>query len=618
MCGIVGYVGHEPAAPILLLALHDLEYRGYDSAGIAVLSREGDAAAVTVTKREGKIANLEAALHEGSPLTGTTGIGHTRWATHGRPSDINAHPHASCDGEVVVIHNGIVENYAALREELRTSGHAFRSETDTETIAHLLEDRMAAGSSLADALRETCLRLEGSQAVLAMSPMEPGVIVAARLGNAGGIVAGFGDGAMYLASDLAAISPHTRRVSFLADGQVARVDATSLEVRDLAGTPLVPERRTVPLDPVSALKGEYAHFMLKEIMEQPTALADTIQSLVTFDPPELHLRDLGTAEAGLAAIERVVVIGMGTSLHAAMAGRRYFEELAGLPAEAENASEFRYRDPVLGAETLVVSVSQSGETVDVLEAMAVAGAKGALQVTVCNVEGAQTTRVADGTVYTRAGLERGVASTKSYVTAIAALYALALHLADARGRLTADARTTRIADLARIPGAVAAVLGDMGRYQSVARRFVEAEHILFLGRGLAFPVAMEGALKMKEISYIHAEGYAAGEMKHGPIALIDRSFPTVAVATKHALRAKIVSNIEQVQARGGSAIAVITEGDTEIESLVDAALPIPEVPALLEPIVASVPLQCLAYQVAVLRGCDVDQPRNLAKTVTVE
>jgi glucosamine--fructose-6-phosphate aminotransferase (isomerizing) len=618
LCGIVGYAGAKPAAPILLRALHDLEYRGYDSAGICVLSPNGEDHPLIVTKRQGKIVNLESALASSDPLEGSTGIGHTRWATHGKPSDQNAHPHLSCNGEIVVIHNGIVENYAELRRDLQQRGHTFNSETDTETIAHLMEDEVGGGANLLDALRQTAARLQGSQAIVAMSTREAGVIVAARLGNAGGVVIGHGDGEMMLASDLAAILPHTQRISFLADREFARMDAATVEVVDAAGMLIELQTKTVPIDPVSALKGQYQHFMLKEIMEQPEALSDTIRSLVTLQPAELHLEHLDTAGSRLKDIDRVVLLGMGTSLHAAMVGRRYFEELAGIPAEVDNASEFRYRNPVLDDRTLVVSVSQSGETVDVLEAMAVARERGALQVTICNTEGAQTARVADGTVYTRAGLERGVASTKCFVAAMAAIYALALELGVARGCLGPEAVAERIRDLTRIPDAVARILADAPRYRKLAARFAEAQHFLFLGRGLAFPVAMEGALKMKEISYIHAEGYAAGEMKHGPIALIDRSFPTVAIATKHALRSKMISNIEQVQARAGEVICVVTEGDEGIPRIADHIIEIPAVPELMEPIAATIPMQLLSYYVAVQRGCDVDQPRNLAKTVTVE
>ena len=618
MCGIVGYAGNRPAAPIILRALRDLEYRGYDSAGIAVFETGNGTNQISVTKREGKIVNLEAALSGGDPLESTTGIGHTRWATHGKPSDQNAHPHLSCGGEICVIHNGIVENYAELRTELEAKGHRFESETDTETIAHLMEDHVKGGATLLEALRLTAPRLEGSQAIVAMTPSDPGTLVAARIGNAGGVVIGFGDGEMLLASDLAAVLPVTQDVAFLADGQMARMDAGGATFITADGLPAVLERKRIPMDPVSAMKGQYAHFMLKEIMEQPEALSDTIRGLVTLQPAEVHLNDLGPAEAGLSQVTRVVLLGMGTSLHAAMIGKRYFEELAGVPAETDNASEFRYRNPIIGPDTLVVSVSQSGETVDVLEAMAVAKKLGALQVTICNTEGAQTTRVAEGTVYTRAGLERGVASTKCFTAAVTALYALALRLGEVRGVVNAAQVSARILELGRVPDAAARALADSSAHRRVAARFATAQHVLFLGRALAFPAAMEGALKMKEISYIHAEGYAAGEMKHGPIALIDQDFPTVAIATKHALRSKLVSNIQQVQARGGPVVAVVTEGDTEIAAMADDVLVIPEVSELLEPLIASLPLQALAYYVAVRRGCDIDQPRNLAKTVTVE
>ncbi len=616
MCGIVGFAGERSAVPVLIRALKDLEYRGYDSAGIAVL--DGAENALHITKKQGKIANLENALSPNGASAATVGIGHTRWATHGKPSDQNAHPHLSCNGEVVVIHNGIVENYAELRSELQARGHKFLSETDTETVAHLMEERIGAGDSLLEALRVTASKLEGSQAIVAMSASEPGAMVAARLGNAGGVVVGYGQGEMVLASDLAAVLPLSQDVAFLADGQLARIDRDGASYVDLTGNAATVQRKRIPIDPVSALKGDYAHFMLKEIMEQPEAIADTIWSLGTLEPPTLYLDDLEAAADRLSQVDRVVLLGMGTSLHAAMIGQRYFEDFARVAAVTDNASEFRYRNPVLDSKTLVVSVSQSGETVDVLEAMALARSGGALQVTICNTEGAQTTRVADGTVYTRAGLERGVASTKCFTAAVVAMYMLALRLGEARGTLTREQLQERLADVSRLPDAVARVLGQTREIQRMAVRYAGSNHLLFLGRGLAFPAAMEGALKMKEISYIHAEGYAAGEMKHGPIALIDPSFPTIAIATKHALRAKIVSNIEQVQARGGDVIAVVTEGDAELAKLADAVIEVPEVAAHVEPIVASIPLQLLAYYVAVHRGCDVDQPRNLAKTVTVE
>jgi glucosamine--fructose-6-phosphate aminotransferase (isomerizing) len=613
MCGIFACVGSSAAAEQVLQGLRDLEYRGYDSAGIAAQTTDG----LTVVRREGKIGRLADALSE-SPIAGTCAVGHTRWATHGRPSDDNSHPHRSCDGAIAVVHNGIVENHAALKTELIAAGHAFTSETDTEVIAHLLEDRVAAGDDLFRALRSVAPRLEGSQAIAAISGHEPDTVVATRIGNAGGVVLGQGDGRHYIASDLPALLPHTRRVAFLHDGEFARITATKATRAAGLEAPTPCTFETIAIDPTAALKGTYPTFMLKEIHEQPEALADTIQSLVSLDPVEFRMPDLGIAADRLPVIRRVVLVGMGTSLNAAMVGRQYFERLAGIPAEADNASEFRHRAPVLGPETLVVSISQSGETVDVLEAMNVAKDAGALQITICNNEGGQTTRVAEGTVYTRAGLERGVASTKSYVAAIAALHVLALHLGRLHGRIDASALDGHLADLVHLPGMVGRVLSEQQGVAGAAALLSGIENAFFLGRGLAFPVAMEGALKLKEISYLHAEGYAAGEMKHGPIALIEPAFATVAIAPKHALRTKMLSNIQQVQARGGRVIAVVTEGDDELTAAADAVMPIPDAGPWLEPIVATIPLQLLAYEVASARGFDIDQPRNLAKTVTVE
>ncbi len=616
MCGIIAYTGSREAAPVLLAGLRDLEYRGYDSAGVALLPEGGGAP--VVAKRRGKIAELDSAI-EANPLPpARTGIGHTRWATHGAPSDTNAHPHTGYGGRVVVVHNGIVENYAALRAELRDRGHAFASETDTETIAHLLEEGLDAGRDLLEAMRETCARLTGSQAIVAMSPSEPGVAVGARIGNAGGVVVGYGDGEMLLSSDLAALLPHTRDVAFLADRQLVRLTAEGATYASLDGAAAVVEPQTVSLDPTSAARGPYETYMLKEIMEQPAALADTIGGLMTVEPARLSLDDLADARPWLERVERVLLVGMGTSLHAAMVGRWYFEQIAGIPADTDNASEFRYREPVLGPETLVVSVSQSGETVDVLEAMNVARARGAPQITICNTPGSQTTRVAEGAVHTYAGLERGVASSKTFTTSIAALFALALETARVRGRITDDDLARHVRDLAAMPEVVGRQLESFDTIANAAGRFRETDHILFLGRGPALPIALEGALKMKELSYVHAEGYAAGEMKHGPIALIDPDFPTVALAGQHALRSKIVSNIEQIRARGGEVLAIVTEGDDELIALANEALTVPSVPALLEPLAAIVPLQVLAYATADARGCDIDQPRNLAKTVTVE
>ena len=616
MCGIIAYTGSRQAAPILLAGLRDLEYRGYDSAGVALLPESGGEPAVA--KRRGKIAELDAAIGAEPLPPARTGIGHTRRATHGAPSDANAHPHPGSGSEVVVVHNGIVENYAALRAELSERGHAFESETDTETIAHLLEEALDSGSDLLAAMRETCSRLAGSQAIVALTSREPGVAVGARIGHAGAVVVGYGEGEMLLSSDLAALLPHTRDVAFLADRQLVRIDERGATYATLDGSAAEVEPRTVSLDPASAARGSYETYMLKEIMEQPAALADTIGGLMTVEPARLTLDDLGEARPWLERVERVLLVGMGTSLHAAMVGRWYFEQIARLPADIDNASEFRYREPVLGPETLVVSVSQSGETVDVLEAMNVARASGAPQITICNTPGSQTTRVADGTVHTYAGLERGVASSKTFTTSIAALFALALETARVRGRISDDDLARHVSDLAAMPEIVGRQLESFDAIAKAADRFRTTEHILFLGRGPALPIALEGALKMKELSYVHAEGYAAGEMKHGPIALIDPKFPTVALAGQHALRSKIVSNIEQIRARDGEVLAIVTEGDDELIALANEALTVPPVPALLEPLAAIVPLQVLAYATADARGRDIDQPRNLAKTVTVE
>ena len=618
MCGIVGYTGTRAAAPILIGALKDLEYRGYDSAGIALLTQDADTAGIAITKREGRIANLEAAVDHADADGAKAGIGHTRWATHGRPSDTNAHPHDGCGKGVVVIHNGIVENYAPLRQELLARGHEFRSDTDSETIVHLMEERLEAGDDLLSALRAAAGQLEGSQAIVAMSSADPAALVAARVGNAGGVVIGYGDGEMFVASDLAAVLPHTSDVAFLSDGQFARIAAGGPQYVSSGGETIEVPRRRLTVDSAGATRGGYSTFMLKEIMEQPEALSDTIRSLVTAEPPEVHLPDAADVEGQFASINRVILIGMGTSLHAAMIGRSYIERIAGIQAEWDNASEFRYRDAVLDEHTLVVSVSQSGETVDVLEAMHRAHLAGAVQVTICNTEGAQTARVADGAIYTRAGLERGVASTKCFTTAVCALYALALKLGQAHGRLAPAELRGHITDLLRVPEAVGRVLASGAVTPEMAAPLAARDDMLFLGRGLELPVAMEGALKMKEISYIHAEGYAAGEMKHGPIALIDEGFPVVAIATEHALRSKMISNIQQVEARGGEVVAVVTEGDSETAAIAGVAIATPSISADFEPIVATIPLQLLAYHVAVSRGCDVDQPRNLAKTVTVE
>ncbi|HEY8172804.1 MAG TPA: glutamine--fructose-6-phosphate transaminase (isomerizing) [Dehalococcoidia bacterium] len=613
MCGIVGYEGTREAAPLLLEGLQRLEYRGYDSAGLAVI--DGDR--LQIAKREGKIGNLTETL-EGVFPPGTTGIAHTRWATHGKPSDGNAHPHVDCDGRVAVVHNGIVENYADLRAELSGQGHTFASETDSEVIPHLIEARLAAGESLADAVRNVVQRLDGAHAIAAVARQHPHRIVAARVGNAGGLVVGYGTNEFFLASDLPALLPETNRVAFLNDGELVEISRDGPRYFDSAGETMAKEPQTVPLDPVAAVKGAYKHFMLKEIMEQPDCVLDTMRGRVSFAPERLDLSDLGIDDTRLRSIERVVLIAMGTSLHAAMVGRHYFESIAGLPAEFDNASEFRYRDAPVGPGTLVISVAQSGETVDTLEAMAEAKRRGALLVTVCNTPGAQSTRVADGTVLTRCGPEIGVASTKTLTASMVALYLLACHTGRARGAID-DARLgSLIEPLVHLPDLVGRMLQQSDEIEQLAHRFHKCQNFLFLGRGLQYPVAMEGALKLKEISYIHAEGYPAGEMKHGPIALIDEAMPVVAIAVRDGLREKMLSNIEQVKARDGIVVAIASEDDDEIAAKADHMIAVPDVAPALLPVLTVVPLQLLAYHIAVLRGCDVDQPRNLAKTVTVE
>jgi len=613
MCGIVGYVGQRPAAPIILDALRRLEYRGYDSAGLAVLDEDG---ALTVKKRAGKLEELARALADGWPR-GNTGLGHTRWATHGRPSDVNAHPHSDCQEQVVVVHNGIIERHQALKEALLARGHRFLSETDSEIIAHMVEEGLRDGLELGEALRRAMLRLQGAHAVVAMARSAPGRLVAARLGNAGGIVVGLGPGETIVASDLPALLPLTRNVIFVADGEMVEATAGAARLRSLStGLPLQREPMTVPYDPVSAARGPYKHFMLKEMMEQPEAILDTLRGRLDLEAVDLQLEEIGPSL--FQGVERVALVGMGTSMHAAMVGRHYMERIARLPAEADNASEFRYRDPLIDSRTLVVAVTQSGETADTLAAMEEARRKGARLVTVCNVVGSQATRLADGVVYTRCGLEIGVCSTKTFTASLVALYLLACYAARARGLLGREGLERLLLPLARLPYLMGELTKRAPQYESLAHQFAHFHNFLYLGRGIQYPIALEGALKLKEVSYIHAEGYPAGEMKHGPIALIDRDMPVVAIAVRDELRDKMRNNLEQVRARDGTLIVVANEGDEEMARVAHHVLWVPHASPLLMPVLTVVPLQFFAYYIAVRRGCDVDQPRNLAKTVTVE
>ncbi|MFN3974007.1 MAG: glutamine--fructose-6-phosphate transaminase (isomerizing) [Dehalococcoidia bacterium] len=617
MCGIVGYTGNRLAAPLLLEGLTRLEYRGYDSAGLVVATPGG---ALCVRKSPGKLHNLASALEGGIPA-GSCGLGHTRWATHGAPTEANAHPHLDCSGSISVVHNGIVENYAQLARELEDQGHRFTSETDTEVIAHLLEQAIRHGKPLEEALRWTAKRLQGANAIAALSAQEPGKLVAVRTGNAGGIIVGYGQGEMFLASDLQALLPYTRRVVHLAHGEVAVLTPAGASFSDLNGQALGKEPILVSYDAAASGKGLYRHFTLKEICEQPEAVTSALRGRIHFQAPadvaiDEELRPL---ERALPSFSRVVLVGMGTSYHACMVGRIFLENLARIPAEADNASEFHYRNPVLDERTLVVAVTQSGETADTLSCMAEARRRGAPVLALCNVEGSEATRQANAVLYLKAGLEVGVASTKTFMNSMLALYLLGLHLGKVRGTLPPVARSEAVRHISRLP----ALLGDLiqstqGLCPPLAERFFKHQSFLFLGRGITYPIAMEGALKLKELSYIHAEGYAAGEMKHGPIALLDADMPVVALAPQGRLYEKMLSNISEARARGSPVVAIGTQGDTALPQKVEHFIPIPPVPELLTPFVSVVPLQLLAYAVAVRRGCDVDQPRNLAKSVTVE
>ncbi|HEX5479656.1 MAG TPA: glutamine--fructose-6-phosphate transaminase (isomerizing) [Dehalococcoidia bacterium] len=613
MCGIIGYTGERDAAPLLLDGLQRLEYRGYDSAGIALL----DDGEITVVKGAGKLSALRGGL-EGAYPAGRCGIGHTRWATHGKPTVDNAHPHVDCAGGVVVIHNGIIENYLELRAELKARGHELRSETDSEVIPHLVEAFIDEGDDLLAAFRKTLARLRGAHAIVLMSRREPGRLVAARAGNAGGVVIGYGESEMFVSSDLTALLPETQRVAFLSDGEIADVSADGVRYATFEGVVLAREPQVVPFDPVSAVKGAHKHFMLKEIMEQPECVMDTFRGRAIFDPPAVSLESIGLSDDVLRSVSRVMLIGMGTSMYAAMLGRTYFERIAGVPAEIDNSSEFRYRDALVGQDTLVISVAQSGETVDTLEAMADARRQGAPQITICNTPGAQSTRIADGCVLTRCGPEVAVASTKTLTASMTALYLLAAYVGRIRGTLSEARLGELLASLAQTPGLMGEVLALDSRIAGIADALAGHGNFLFLARGAQYPMALEGALKLKEVSYIHAEGYPAGEMKHGPIALIDRTMPVVALALDDGTRDKMLSNIEQVRARNGIVVGIITQGDAELASKCDYALELPRCDPLLYPLLTALPMQLLSYHIATKRGCDVDQPRNLAKTVTVE
>jgi glucosamine--fructose-6-phosphate aminotransferase (isomerizing) len=614
MCGIVGYVGPRQAQTIVLNGLKRLEYRGYDSAGLAVLEKNGG---LSIRRDVGKLSNLQGRV-AASPLEGRVGIGHTRWATHGVPSERNAHPHMSMKGRVVLVHNGIVENYLELREELTVEGVSFSSDTDTEVIVQLIERLLEAGYSFTEATREALRLLKGSNAIVALSTDQPDSLVCARLGNAGGITLGLGEGEMYIASDIPAILEHTREVIFLDNRQMAVVRRGDYQISDLDGQVLSPEVHSISWDPVSAVKGEYKHFMQKEIFEQPRALIDTLRGRIDFDTGLMSIPELNLTAELANRLNKIFIVACGTSYYAGLVGKFMIESIARVPVEVEYGSEFRYYDPVIDDRTAVLSITQSGETADTLAASSTARTKGATLWSIVNVIGSQSMRTSDGHIAMHAGPEIGVATTKAFTASLVDLYLLACSLGQLRGTLTRESAGQLVSDLAHLPDLAGQVLERNDEYEHLASLFFKAEDFLFIGRGINYPVALEGALKLKEISYIHAEGYPAGEMKHGPIALIDETMPVVAIVTRDNLYDKMVSQVEQAKARGGTVIAVATEGDEAIREKVDHVLYVPETAPLLAPIVNVIPLQLLSYHIAVRRGCDVDQPRNLAKSVTVE
>jgi len=607
MCGIVGYVGPDEALPIVLEGLRRLEYRGYDSAGVAVLD-----GGLEIRKRAGKLAELEAVLSAEPLAPATTAIGHTRWATHGAPTDSNAHPHVDCTGRVAVIHNGIVENHPALRAALEKEGHVFASETDTEVVAHLIES--ALHDDLTAAVRQVVARLEGAYSLVVVSADHPGELVGVKVSSP--LVVGLGSGETIIASDIPAVLARTRSVVPLDEGQIATVWADGLAITTLDGTPVEPVSITVDWDVTAAQKSGYDWFMRKEIDEQPDAIRDTLVGRT--DGGLLQLDELRISDDVLREVSKVFVVACGTAFHSGLVAKYAIEHWTRLPVEIEIASEFRYRDPVLGPDTLTLAVSQSGETIDTLEAARHARRQGSQVIAVTNTVGSSLSREADGVLYTHAGPEIGVASTKTFATQMVAQQLVALYLAQVRGAKFPEEIADVLQELAALPAKVERAIGLDARVRAIAERFASARDYLFIGRHTGYPAALEGALKLKELSYVHASGYPAGELKHGPIALIEEGVPVVAIATRCHVYPKMLSNIQEVKARGASVIAIVTEGDIEAAALADHVIEVPETPELLSPVVVTVPLQLLAYHVAVLRGCDVDQPRNLAKSVTVE
>lgn len=613
MCGIVGYVGPRDATPIILNGLKRLEYRGYDSAGIAVINENK----IEVRRDAGKLSQLVDLVGK-SPLNGAPGIGHTRWATHGAPSARNAHPHVGNTGNMVVVHNGIVENFLELKDELSSEGAVFNSDTDTETIVHLAENHKSSGISFEEAARRTFNQIEGANVVLLMSTEEPDKIIAARIGNAGGVVLGMGEDENYLASDIPAILEHTRKVIFLESRQMAVVTREGIRVETLDGQEVKPEIHIISFDAVSAEKGEYRHFMQKEIHEQVRALTDTLAGRVDFKEGRIRLPELKLTPELAKRIQRIYITACGTAAYAGMVGKYLIEKIARIPVEVVIGSEFRYSDPIVDENTVILAISQSGETADTLAAMEEGRRKGGIVWSIVNAIGSQAMRIADGFIAMQTGPEIGVASTKAFTAPLVDQYMLAILLADMRGLLDEKTRRELVSDLRLVPDLAGRVMDTEPEIEKVAHALKDIQGCLYLGRGINMPIAYEGALKLKEISYIHAEGYPAGEMKHGPIALIDEDMPVLCLAPQDPWHEKMISQIQQAKARGGMVIAVATEGDELVKNMADHVLWIPEAPWMLSPVVTVLPLQMLAYHIATIRGLDVDQPRNLAKSVTVE
>ena len=622
MCGIVGYIGSKKVVPVIVEGLRKLEYRGYDSAGIAVVTKEGK---LEIRRAPGKLRNLEEVLQK-SPIEGTYGIGHTRWATHGRPTEENAHPHRDCTGQIVVVHNGIIENYLELKEQLQAEGHTFVTETDTEIVAHLVEKNSQGGAiCLEEAVRQSLKELRGIYSLVFLSAKEQQKIVAARFGPPS--VIGLGEGEYFVASDIPALLEHTREIFFLTDGDIAVLTPKGVNVMDHDGRPVSRPAHRVTWDPIMAEKGGYKHFMQKEIFEQPRAVRDTLLGRISQDTGKTFLGEMQITEQQFRDFQQVRIVACGTSWHAGLAGKFMIERLARLPVEVDYGSEFRYRDPILDSKTLTVCISQSGETADTLAGQREAKLKGSPTLAICNVMGSMVTREAGGSILTHAGPEIGVASTKAFTSQLTALLLLAAHLGQVRGKLTPEASRSLMQEFTRIPHKIEMVLQleESGVYENLARQLFRHTDFLYLGRGIHYPIALEGALKLKEISYIHAEGYPAGEMKHGPNALIDENLPVVVLATHDEADPdsvtryeKSVSNIQEVKARDGIVISIVTTGDHLARKSSDHILEVPSAPELLAPLLEIIPLQLLAYHIAIRRGCDVDQPRNLAKSVTVE